>query len=232
MSKKSANSIPEISFTKSWNESVQGCLNCGDKFKISYYSFRLPNGRACQDGKPTWTITAFVQFGKSLDAVQKQLQAVGDGAVMVQEFDIPADAEEVIVWFVNTDSTGVTYYDSNYGNNYCFRIESHDVEVIDSGVATSWPTPYSGFHLRVSALDVVESVVVSFRPTPNFAGDDFGYWSQSSLVRSVADDAGNTVWEAPQILIPYAATVLFVINYSINGQTFVNDNEGLGFCAK
>ncbi len=118
---KKNSKIPEIIFTNDWHEIVQGDLVRGGKFKISYDKDRLPRWRATYSGAITWNIIAYVKFKEDGKIEDKVLNS-GQREIMTQVFDIPRDAEKIIIWFKNSDRSGGYDYDSKYGMNYHFKL--------------------------------------------------------------------------------------------------------------
>lgn len=88
-------------------------LKPGGKFQVYYSTKRL----AVSEGAPLY---AAVQFEDDANKfTKKELQDPLNG-YYVTEFDIPEDAEKVIMWFY----TYIYHYDSNFGANYHFELSS------------------------------------------------------------------------------------------------------------
>jgi len=164
-----------ITFTMDFHQVVQGDLQPGKKFLIDYDAERLPNERSTYQGKPAWSITAYVKFsetGQPHPYVLKSLTGPvrpkitnesGSGTIMKASVPVPVNASEVILWFVNTGRSGAVYYDSDYGRNYWFRFVQNDIRVISDQIVSDPETPYSGFGVQVSAAPALTGVSVHYR---------------------------------------------------------------------
>lgn len=113
--------IPEIDFTSDFQETVSGDLVPGGKFKVKYDSERLTCDRSYQDGLPAWSILGYVKFGEDDKPFYKSLETPEKDRILTQEYDIPSDAKEVIMWFFNNGEY-TSCYDSEYGANYHFAL--------------------------------------------------------------------------------------------------------------
>ncbi|HEX9983960.1 MAG TPA: DUF6209 family protein [Thermoanaerobaculia bacterium] len=231
---------PYLTFTADWQQIPFGHLVPGQTVRINYDPNRLPQERSYYNGSPTWFITVFYQFASN-GAVQSQQLDMPAGVAparyandpveasfMTAAIDIPNDAEELIVWFMNTGQSGLQYWDSDYGANYIFRFTSIDIQGEEANVTSDPQTPYSGFNVSMTALPEVENVSVSFKVTNNPPDNPF----ESTVDLSAGElTNGRRAWSAAGILVPYQARIRFSFNYTVNGRTFVDDNDGTGFWA-
>ena len=116
----------EIEFTKDYQEIVTGDLVPGGKFTVKYDSKRINCSRSYRYGQPTWNIMAYVQFAEDAEPEYKVLQPSGAEGDLTQEFEIPASAKKVIMWFYNwgyfSGFNKPECYDSDYGANYHFGL--------------------------------------------------------------------------------------------------------------
>ncbi len=219
---------PQITFTQDWQAKVQGVLRPGGRFTVRYDASRLPEERSTYNGQPTWNIFAFASFSGA-PAVRETLKTPGGPNLMTQEFAIPADARDITMWFMNTGRSGQEFWDSHYGQNYCFRFPQLDLELVSSSVVSSSPTPHSGFQLQVLAAQEVSAITVAYSaPAP---GGGEPVTGSTSLNISLDDPTGRALWSVAGVEVPYQATVRFFFYYSVGGRTFVSDNEGKGFVA-
>lgn len=71
-----------------------------------------------------WNIFAQAQFSDNGPVVQQMLQGGNQGGnpIMTTIYDIPDDAEEVIMWFYFTGYRNNLKWDSNHGKNYHFPL--------------------------------------------------------------------------------------------------------------
>jgi len=148
---------------------------------------------------------------------------------MTQEFAIPADARDITLWFMNTGSSGHEYWDSHYGQNYCFRFSQLDLELVSASVVSSpSSTSPSGFQLQVLAAPEVSAITVSYSAQVPGRAPVTG---STSLNISLDDPNGRALWSVAGVEMPPQATVRFFFYYSVGDRTFVSDNEGQGFVA-
>jgi hypothetical protein len=226
-----ADNAPHITFTKTWEQLPFGNLVPGSTVTILYDPNRLPDERSNYNGVPTWSITAFYRFSPDGPIGSQELktrtgQVVSrfsddpvEAAMMTAAIAIPANAEEVIVWFMNSGRSGFEYWDSDYGQNYIFRFTSIDIEGENATVNNGT------FEVDITALPVIQTVTVDYKVInhPPTAG-------------SVPLSPGQTVdgrrpWSAHRITVPAGANVWFTFSYSVDGRTFIDDNDRAGFYA-
>lgn len=217
---------PQISFTEDWQAKVQGVLRPGGRFTVRYDSNRLPEERSTSDGQPTWNIFAFASFSGA-PAVREALKTPGGKGLMTQEFEIPSDARDITMWFMNTGRSGREFWDSHYGANYCFRFPQLDLELVSASVVASAPT--SGFQLQVLAAQEVSAITVNYSAQPPGGGEPVTGFT--SLNISLDDPTGRALWSVAGVEVPFQSTVRFFFYYSVGERTFMSDNEGKGFVA-
>src|SRR3954469_461018 len=142
-----ADNAPHITFTKNWEQLPFGNLVPGSTVVIAYDPNRLPNERSNYNGAPTWSITAFYRFSQNGPIASQQLEIqTGDvvtrfsddpveATMMTTSIDIPSDAAELMLWFINSGQSGFQYWDSDNGQNYIFRFTSIDIQGENAPVA-------------------------------------------------------------------------------------------------
>ena len=232
---------PHITFTADWRETTFGNLVPGRTVQILYDPARLPQERSSYNGMPTWSITAYYQFTANGVVQSRQLEmpageppmrfAAGDlaeASYMTTAIDIPEEASELIVWFLNTGRSGMQDWDSAYGANYVFRFTSLDIQGEEASISSDPATPYSGFNVSMTALPEVENPSVTFTVTT--APPDQPFEGNAPLVAGDLVD-GRRAWSVSGVVVPYQARVRFSFRYSVGGRTFVDDNDGTGFWA-
>ncbi|HKO55819.1 MAG TPA: DUF6209 family protein [Thermoanaerobaculia bacterium] len=212
---------PHITFSADWQQRPFGNLVPGATVAISYDPNRLPADRD--------DITAFYRFAPNGPIGSKQLdkptgQPVRrysndpvEATMMTTSIVIPVHAEELIVWFLNTGSQS---WDSNYGHNYVFRFTSIDIQGEHATVVGG------AFEVELTALPVIDSVAVNFTVTnaPRPFSD--------SVPLSAGEIAnGRRPWSAHGISVPRGANIRFSFAYTVDGRTFIDDNDGVGFFA-
>lgn len=112
---------PRLSFNADWTITQSAPLVAGQPAILHYDFARLPRCRATADGVPAWNLyAAFAADG-----------AAEEDAVLTSAGLAPADAtitvpygRNLAVWFHNSDDHGCSDWDSNYGNNFHFAVQS------------------------------------------------------------------------------------------------------------
>jgi hypothetical protein len=231
---------PYITFTRTWEQVPFGNFVPGQTVQIAYDPNRLPQERSSYDGVPTWSITAFYQFAPNGPVQSRQLDMPAgpspvrfspdavEATFMTTSIDIPDDAGELILWFLNTGQSGMTYWDSAYGANYVFRFTSLDIEGQEANVTSDPATPYSAFNVSMTALLVVENPEVAFQVTNNPPGQPLA--GTIALTPGQVEN-GRRAWSAGGIAVPDNARIRFSFRYTVDGRTFLDDNDGTGFWA-
>lgn len=232
---------PLLVFTKDRRQLIRGDFRRGADLTILYDAERLTGERSADEhGKPAWSIYSFVKFSESGEVHRLELWSetgvirakagndVGEGTMMKGTIVVPADAEEVIVWFLNTGRSGREYWDSNYGANYHFRFVGEDIKVEHAAVVSSPQQPTDRFEVMISAAPDVEGVgvkysVVNTAPAPPLE-------SQAELVPSRAGGAGGRrTWSNDDVAVPHGAVVYFTVAYRARGRTYTDDNNRKGY---
>jgi hypothetical protein len=75
-----------------------------------------------------WSRTGLILTEKATDEP-------GEGTMMKCDLPIPADAQFVELWFVNSGDSGRVYFDSDYGRNYRFEFTTSEIDVLDAWVS-------------------------------------------------------------------------------------------------
>jgi hypothetical protein len=103
-----------IAFTRDWKQSVAGVIVPGGQLTIDYDPARLT---ACRGAGAD--VTAHVAFAPDGETYAASVAAAP------ATFTIPTDgARQVAIWFEATDATSCTAWDSAYGANYTFAVET------------------------------------------------------------------------------------------------------------
>ena len=130
--------IPVLSFNADWSVVQSGPLVEGGQMQIHYAAQRLPQCRAKDDtGEDTWQIVGHYQLDgvEPTDDAIAVTQLTGNGRLIppsTESVDVTMDvplgtfggAHDLAIWFVNSDATGCTAYDSDYGANFHFTIDA------------------------------------------------------------------------------------------------------------
>ena len=90
------------------------------------------------------------QLRRSVVGPELSLEA-GEGTMMRGQIELPADADHLALWFLNTGATGAQYWDSNSGTNFVFRFVAEDLEVESAKVTRDAHAARSWFRVAISA---------------------------------------------------------------------------------
>jgi hypothetical protein len=243
MSAHSDSSTPTLAFTSNWQQYVIGTLAPGAQARIAYDSNRLPEERSSYNGSPTWSIIAFYRFApdaavqqvtlnfNSVGMVPGPAQTVTTGSsFMYADIDVPAEAQSLEMWFLNSGRSGRQFWDSDYGQNYPFRFTAQDLGPVLANIVTSYPTPYSRFDVQLNQVDLAATdVAVNYRVT-NIDSSNVFYYGSTFFLTRLTIEAGRAVWSGSNT-VPYRANVIFTLTYTVGNQTYVALNGGAGFTA-
>jgi hypothetical protein len=235
----------DITFTLDFHEIVTGDLLPGTRFWIRYDPLRIvPPEDDYHFGDPGRPILAHIQFhlrGPTTtlplesrvgvyQAPQIDVDITGQGTMLHAWSEVPKDAQEVVIWFSYVDRSGITHWDSEYGDNYVFRFLTRDLAILDAVVMSDPQTPYSNFGVRVAAVPAISKITVRFR-TLNDPSKSSSR-SEVELQRtSETDDHGIAIWSNSTTPVPYHAVIAFDLVYIVDGRSFTNDNQGRYFIA-
>ncbi|MBM7116649.1 DUF6209 family protein [Archangium primigenium] len=224
-----------IYFTCTWSQRLEGELKPGGKLGLYYDPHRMPLAPDYLFGMPGQPITVHVRFSEKGPVQSKVLWSrsgilrhvekdpTGHGAMLLQEFVVPADAEELRVWFDYRGSDGQVHYDSDYGRDYRFRFVTRDLRV--------HPVPPSEHgasrQLRLAVNPEATQVRVRYRVLEKGVP---GQVREAPLTDTGArDPEGGHIWLLPHAVLPSAVPVVFDLAYQLGGRTYVDDNSGRHF---
>src|SRR5919198_131640 len=91
-----ASKTATIRFLSDWREEVTGDVRAGGRLRVEYAAERLPGGGTRTTAKTAQDVVAEVRFGPG---GQHHTGRVTGGKF---EVDVPADANEVMIWFYRT----------------------------------------------------------------------------------------------------------------------------------
>jgi hypothetical protein len=117
-----ADSVPTLTFNSDWTIAASGALVGGASAKVHYDIARLPQCRTLYHGGPAWGLTANWAadggFARSVPVVQ---YLGGVNQPVDAAISIPFGAD-LALWFHNSDESGCSAWDSNYGRDFHFAI--------------------------------------------------------------------------------------------------------------
>jgi hypothetical protein len=230
---------PRITFTKDFRQLVHGDLRPGSVVTLVYDADRLPDERSEVEGRKAWTIRAYYQFSEqgqigtidlwseTGEVLTKRSTEVGEGTMMTGRITIPADAESLTIWFVNTGSSGAEYWDSHFGQNYQFRFVVEDLE-IDSVAMTRDPKGEAAqFQISVTAESEVSELAATYRVMNHDAPTaPLHRLPLAPLEQRTPADKRQWQGSAP---VPPDAAVRFTLSYRIDGEIHTDTNSGYGY---
>lgn len=117
---------PTLTFGADWSEALEGALVPGAKLTIRYDLDRAQECRGSTGGSDVWGVTGFA----SVDGAEAETFAVTelrDGVTTALDatIEIPA-GDDLAVWFQTSNRWGCVAYDSDYGADYHFAIDSDE----------------------------------------------------------------------------------------------------------
>jgi len=229
----SVNRRPQLTFTADFHELVQGDLIAGPCV-LRYDPLRIVKMRNIN---PPSEIHAHVRFhpsgalwqGKLLLPSNARLQDMADpagqGVMLDTTFDLPADCEELEVWFCVPQPGGAPSWDSNDGKNFWLRFALHDLQVSRAKVAQVAGQPQDSLDLEVGSVPEVDAITVRWR-LPSATDEP----RRETALAATA--SAPKKWTPPTpILVPQAATVVFDLVYYVGGRKFTDDNQGRWYLA-
>ncbi len=231
----------QITFTLDYHELITGNLVSNANCFISYDPTRIvPADSGYIHGHPDQPVILNYQFSANGPVSSQALAShigllefavldpTGGGSMLDGEIAIPAEAEELIIWFSYVDGNGVTHYDSDLGKNFRFRFASEDIQLLQAVVTSDPQTPYSGFGVEVAADPEITGISVRFTAinSPDFPKSQVPL---SNTGKTTPD--GMAIWSVFGIAVPYKANIRFKLYYVINGITYKDDNAGKYFMA-
>jgi hypothetical protein len=119
--------IRTLVFAEGWQNSGYGNLVQSGKLDLDYDIYRIPSGLGCtHDGVPTVAVTAFAQFQPGSQLLQERIDGpLGAGGKFTSiplEFDVPANATQVALWFLDGSECNGDEWDSAWGANYVYSV--------------------------------------------------------------------------------------------------------------
>jgi hypothetical protein len=106
--------VATVRFLPDWSQQQAGNIRAGEPLRIDYDPQRLPHCRSYRYGRPSWSIVAYLRFHPG---GQEESGRVAPGPELLT-VTVPSDAKKIEIWFHNTDQSGCTSWDSQYGQNY------------------------------------------------------------------------------------------------------------------
>lgn len=116
-------------FAGDFSERQRGALVAGTRVTVDYNLGRLTTCRGTHNGFPAWDVIAHARFEPSGAMVSGTVRGfdapggvpTGGGFAVPWQFDVPAGATSVALWFENT-GIDCQVWDSNLSANYVFPV--------------------------------------------------------------------------------------------------------------
>jgi hypothetical protein len=237
----SQSNAPQLIFTADFHQLLRGRLQRGSTCTIRYDPDRIvAPGDNYLFGDPGRAVVAHLQFKPDGPVTDLTLSSAaglldyapttvtGEGPMLTGAFDVPADAEWVMVWFTFTGADGAARYDSNNGANSLFRFQYEDVELLEAAVTTGAGAPLSYFTCRVEADASVEAITARYRVTNSSTRY---HYPDARLQRTSAAPGGRAIWELTGAPVPQGSVVAFDLLYYVGGRRYKDNNQGRYFIA-
>jgi len=226
--------MPHLIFTLDFHELVRGNLQPGAACQIDYDPQRIFSAvTGYRLGDAAWPVTAHLRYLPSEHKEEILLSSPaglvkqvitepdGQGSMLRSNISVPADTEELEVWFSAKTPSGEVLYDSDFGANYHFRFVQNDLQLQESRVVNQPASPWAGLQIRIAARLSVEKVLIRYR----ILNGDQPYYEHVYYLQHAQPD----IWSTENVQIPYDAVIVFDIIYFVGGKKYKNDNNGKYF---
>lgn len=219
-----------IAFTCDFHELVTGDLRRGQPLLLRYDPLRIvPADEPYRFGDPARPVLAHLQFHDRAPPAEVVLQSpagvvacpdidpTGQGSMLWADVDVPADAEQLVVWFSFAAGGGTVRYDSDYGANFRFGFASRDIDNLHATVTRRPGEAADLFEIGLDAAAGIEAVSVPFL----VLGDPSRRHELG--LRPVAIVPGDRRWAASHA-VPRGAVVRYKVCYWVGGRRMIDDN--------
>ena len=226
-----------LTFTSDFHELLRGDLRPGCDLLLRYDPKRIvPEGEPYVFGDPNAPIVAHASFHEGEPPVSKPVvsesgviedpivDVTGQGSMLTASFNIPENADEVILWFSYASLQGGMHYDSDGGRNFRFSFPSRELRVVAADVVTNQQTHESAFSVDVACSAEVQRVLVRVRAVKN---DDFKKELELTGTETTGDDPqGWPHWKLGPTPVPFLAVIEFKVYYWMRNVRYKDDNSG------
>jgi hypothetical protein len=170
--------LPVLAFGADWSVTQTGTLVAGGRAIVRYDVARLPKCRTYYRGHWAWDIVAdyAADGGFAREVPLTKELATGERVGVDVVIDVPI-GRDLAVWFQSSDEGGCHEWDSSYGRNYHFAIES-------SGPALHFRTDWS----------------IGIEGTPASGGD---VWIDYELARLATCRATYNGYQTWDVMVAY-----------------------------
>jgi hypothetical protein len=237
MERSLTNRPARVTFTYDYHELLRGDLRPGCAVLVRYDPKRIvPDGEPYRFGDPNAPIVAHASFRDGEPPVSKTLiseagvlehpivDVTGQGSMLTARFDVPENADEVILWFSYASPQGGMHYDSDGGRNFRFSFPSRELRVVAADVVTNQQAHESTFSVEVACTTKTERVLVRARAVTH---EEFKRELELTRTDSGSDDPqGWPHWTLPPTPVPFQAIIEFKVYYWMRTVRYKDDNSG------
>ncbi|HMG33250.1 MAG TPA: hypothetical protein VKM94_04865 [Blastocatellia bacterium] len=238
---RSAERLPQVTFTSDFHELVQGDLIPGP-CSVRYDPWRIvPSDEIQEFAAAQRSVRAHIRFHPTGTLWEDELRCrpgtridpepdpTGRGTMLGGECYIPDNADELECWFSYSDRTGQMRWDSEMGANFWLRFPAHDLRIVRAETVEAPSSAVDNLEVEIESVPEVETLLLRWRLTSM----PFEPRRQANLICS-GTRGDKSIWSAPGvgIHVPSGATAVFDLVYAIRGREFTDDNEGTWFLAE
>jgi hypothetical protein len=140
---------PIVTFGADWSVTQSAPLVAGQAAILRYDTNRQPLCRATYHGLPAWAITGSFRGD---DSANVTTVVVNNGSIATSVVDVPITVpygSDLSIWFRSSDEFGCSSWDSSYGQNFHFAVQSPPTLHFKGGTESVVGTPSSGQALAV-----------------------------------------------------------------------------------
>jgi hypothetical protein len=225
---------PKLTFTSDFHELLNGDLIPGPCL-LRYDPLRIvPRDEISALPSTQRPITAHVRLHPSGELWEKNMRfrpaprlvldedPTGEGTMLLAEFPLPKDCQELECWFSYLDNQGGEKWDSAMGANFWIRFPTHDLPIVEAKIVARDTQALDLFKLEVESLPAVETIGVRWRYTT--AINDARY----ERPMAVTILGGRKSWSLHGDGAPVSSNtpLAFDLVYRADGHTFTDDNQG------
>jgi hypothetical protein len=231
--------MAQILFTVDFHEFVRGKLQYDKEITIQYDPLRLAGGRADHvHGSPDYEFTAQIRFEpqgteqslplrSKVGILEKSVvHRDGLGSMLTGSFVVPANTEQIVIWVCMKEPGGQVFYDSDYGENYHFRLASEDIQITKAEVLHVRERGSANFNLTANSVAAIDNAIVRYRITNG--KNPFAEYA-APLHATMMND--RKVWNSGNVEVPFGAVVSYEVIYYISAKKFKVDNNGKYYIA-
>lgn len=149
-----------------------------------------------------------------------------EGFMLETTVSLPPACAAIEAWF-SCRHADHTDWDNNRGRNYWLRSPLHDLLSVEANVGPLGSANSNKFEINVASVPAVRFMSVRWR-LPTHPEQE----SRSSAMHGGREHDGRLRWSTYRLLtVPVGASVLFDLEYSVDGHDVTDDNHGHSYLA-